>query len=90
MCPCAVLQSHLLGVFTAEGISKDSLPDEVDWRGTGADNVVKDQATCGSCWVRQRACLALDSFQDLFFCVMASVRCCCGFGCFGYASRVSS
>ena len=26
------------------------LPTEVDWRGTGADNVVKDQATCGSCW----------------------------------------
>ena len=26
------------------------LPTAVDWRGTGADNVVKDQATCGSCW----------------------------------------
>jgi hypothetical protein len=26
------------------------LPSAVDWRGTGADGVVKDQATCGSCW----------------------------------------
>ena len=26
------------------------LPTAVDWRGSGADNVVKDQATCGSCW----------------------------------------
>lgn len=26
------------------------LPTAVDWRGTGADGVVKDQATCGSCW----------------------------------------
>jgi len=29
---------------------KGRLPAAVDWRGTGADNVVKDQATCGSCW----------------------------------------
>ena len=29
---------------------KGRLPTAVDWRGTGADNVVKDQATCGSCW----------------------------------------
>ncbi|EIE24547.1 cysteine proteinase [Coccomyxa subellipsoidea C-169] len=26
------------------------VPRGVDWRGTGADGVVKDQATCGSCW----------------------------------------
>lgn len=26
------------------------LPSTVDWRGTGADGVVKDQASCGSCW----------------------------------------
>ena len=26
------------------------LPTAVDWRGTGADGLVKDQATCGSCW----------------------------------------
>ena len=29
---------------------KGRLPQAVDWRSTGADNVVKDQATCGSCW----------------------------------------
>lgn len=27
------------------------LPASVDWRGTGADGGVKDQASCGSCWV---------------------------------------
>jgi Papain family cysteine protease len=26
------------------------LPSGVDWRGTGADSVLKDQAMCGSCW----------------------------------------
>ena len=26
------------------------LPRSVDWRGTGADGIVKDQAACGSCW----------------------------------------
>ena len=27
------------------------VPRAVDWRGSGADGVVKDQANCGSCWV---------------------------------------
>jgi len=27
-----------------------ALPSEIDWRGTGADSGVKDQANCGSCW----------------------------------------
>ena len=26
------------------------LPGAVDWRGSGADQYVKDQAACGSCW----------------------------------------
>jgi len=39
-------------VFTARGLTKDALPRRVDWRGKGEDGVVKDQATCGSCWVR--------------------------------------
>ena len=26
------------------------IPSTVDWRGTGADSGVKDQADCGSCW----------------------------------------
>jgi hypothetical protein len=26
------------------------LPATVDWRGTQADSVIKDQAMCGSCW----------------------------------------
>ena len=27
------------------------LPKSVDWRGSGIDSPVKDQAMCGSCWV---------------------------------------
>lgn len=26
------------------------LPSTVDWRGSGADTPIKDQAMCGSCW----------------------------------------
>lgn len=26
------------------------LPSTVDWRGSPADSVIKDQAMCGSCW----------------------------------------
>ncbi|KAI8473422.1 MAG: hypothetical protein J3K34DRAFT_518916 [Monoraphidium minutum] len=46
----ARLKSRALGVFTADGLSRDGLPRHVDWRGTGADIIIKDQATCGSCW----------------------------------------
>lgn len=28
------------------------VPKTLDWRGTGADSPVKDQAMCGGCWVR--------------------------------------
>lgn len=31
------------------------LPSTVDWRGTPQDTVPKDQAMCGSCWVRPPA-----------------------------------
>lgn len=31
-------------------LSDEALPVDVDWRGTGADWLVKDQCTCGSCW----------------------------------------
>ncbi len=34
-------------------VPKHMLPSTVDWRGTGADSPVKDQASCGSCWVSQ-------------------------------------
>lgn len=46
-----VKQTSSLGVVApAPGLSKKHLPKHVSWRGTPADNVVKDQATCGSCW----------------------------------------
>lgn len=32
-------------------VPEHMLPSTVDWRGTGADSPVKDQASCGSCWV---------------------------------------
>lgn len=31
-------------------VPEHMLPSTVDWRGTGADSPVKDQASCGSCW----------------------------------------
>eukprot|EP00195_Chlamydomonas_chlamydogama_P002652 CAMPEP_0202921880 /NCGR_PEP_ID=MMETSP1392-20130828/77617_1 /ASSEMBLY_ACC=CAM_ASM_000868 /TAXON_ID=225041 /ORGANISM="Chlamydomonas chlamydogama, Strain SAG 11-48b" /LENGTH=614 /DNA_ID=CAMNT_0049615479 /DNA_START=109 /DNA_END=1953 /DNA_ORIENTATION=+ len=43
------LGRHHLGVFRRR-LSRDQLPAEVDWRGSGADGLVKDQASCGSCW----------------------------------------
>ncbi|GBF89567.1 hypothetical protein Rsub_02285 [Raphidocelis subcapitata] len=46
----AALKARPLGVFRGEGVDFGKLPKSVDWRGTGADGVVKDQATCGSCW----------------------------------------
>uniref|UniRef100_A0A7S0RNP8 Peptidase C1A papain C-terminal domain-containing protein n=1 Tax=Chlamydomonas leiostraca TaxID=1034604 RepID=A0A7S0RNP8_9CHLO len=38
-----------LGTY-ARVLRDDQLPEAVDWRGTGADGPVKDQASCGSCW----------------------------------------
>jgi hypothetical protein len=35
-------------------ISSHLLPSTVDYRGMPADSPVKDQAACGSCWVRAR------------------------------------
>jgi hypothetical protein len=53
------LQSSSLGVVAPPpGLTKRHLPKHVSWRGTPADNVVKDQATCGSCWVRPSSAAA--------------------------------
>ncbi len=44
------LSAHL-GTFRRR-LTDAQLPASVDWRGTGADGPgVKDQASCGSCWV---------------------------------------
>ncbi|KAG2496806.1 hypothetical protein HYH03_005213 [Edaphochlamys debaryana] len=50
-----VLLSELGGSYTPKGrfratMTKDQLPTAVDWRGTGADPGIKDQAMCGSCY----------------------------------------
>lgn len=53
--PSLLPQAQTLGVIEAPaGLTKKHLPKHVDWRGTGADATVKDQATCGSCWVSTR------------------------------------
>jgi len=36
----------------APTVAPAMLPATVDWRGTLVDSPVKDQAACGSCWVR--------------------------------------
>ena len=41
---------ELRGVHEAS-VARHLLPATVDFRGTGADSPVKDQAACGSCWV---------------------------------------
>ena len=41
---------ELRGVHEAS-VARHLLPATVDYRGTGADSPVKDQAACGSCWV---------------------------------------
>ena len=38
-------------------LDPENLPKSVSWRYTGQDAVVKDQATCGSCYVRPRSLL---------------------------------
>lgn len=40
-------------------VPEHMLPTTVDWRGSGADSPVKDQASCGSCWV---SCCASSCF----------------------------
>ena len=32
-------------------VAEHMLPSTVDWRRTGAESPIKDQAACGSCWV---------------------------------------
>eukprot|EP00891_Asterochloris_glomerata_P000653 jgi/Astpho2/653/Aster-x0947 len=34
-------------------VAEHMLPSTVDWRGTGAESPIKDQAACGSCWASQ-------------------------------------
>jgi len=54
-----------LGLLEAPaGLTKKHLPKHVDWRGSGADNIVKDQATCGSCCEWSAAVVSL---RDLCF-----------------------
>jgi hypothetical protein len=45
----ALGQPGFLGVYKKR-FERKHLPKQVDYRGTGADPGVKDQAACGSCW----------------------------------------
>ena len=52
----AVGGGRALGRVYRRRLSDGELPAEVDWRGSGADGPgVKDQVSCGSCWVRRGA-----------------------------------
>ncbi|KAK9824976.1 hypothetical protein WJX81_002463 [Elliptochloris bilobata] len=43
-------RDHSAGVPYEPLAHAERLPAAVNWRGTGADGIVKDQASCGSCW----------------------------------------
>lgn len=46
---------HELRAVHSRSVAHHLLPSTVDYRGTGADSPVKDQAACGSCWVSFQA-----------------------------------
>ena len=48
-------------------MSKYVLATTVDWRGNGADSPLKDQASCGSRWVRLTL-LLFKTYLALVFC----------------------
>lgn len=75
---CLLLQALSLGVVEAPaGLTKKHLPRHVDYRGTGADATVKDQATCGSCWVsRADGCMGpLCRMSDQHFLYVRTEEC---------------
>eukprot|EP00884_Botryococcus_braunii_P023226 jgi/Botrbrau1/9588/Bobra.106_2s0011.2 len=66
-------------------VRKGRLPQQVSWQGTPADGVVKDQATCGSCWAfgttgALHAAHYLATGEDVRFSEQQFVDCSWGFG----------
>lgn len=51
------------------------LPETVDWRGSGADSEVKDQAMCGSCW----AFAAIAPMEAAYYRAYGAAPSCCAF-----------
>ena len=47
--------------------SNDVPFNTIEWRGSGADSPAKDQASCGSCWVRL-SLLVFKTYLALAFC----------------------
>lgn len=54
------------------------VPKTLDWRGTGADSPVKDQAMCGGCWVRALSLptLAFEYLPVALYCVHVCMCAC--------------
>ena len=67
-------------------VPEHMLPTTVDWRGSGADSPVKDQASCGSCWVScsssscfswaQLMCLHVGSLLPVLLLFFVNCKCC--------------
>ena len=61
--PQRSLPPHELRAIHKASVPHHLLPSTVDYRGTQADSPPKDQAACGSCWVR--ACASAHEHEQV-------------------------
>lgn len=50
---------------------KGAIPGTVDWRGSPANDIIKDQAACGSCW----AFSATGALESAHFMATGKIAC---------------